>query len=545
MDEFRLEQEFLIRDEVGDDDDETHSHTSKSSRTADYENALTAIGFGKFHLILLFICGLANSSDAIEILCVSFVLPAAECDLKLTSTDKGYLSSITFAGMMIGGYIWGTLGDVWGRKYVLMSALFFNALFGALAGLSQTFAILLLCRFLSGLGVGGSVPIVWSYFSEFIPKNIRGRMICCLASSWFFGNLLVILFAYIIINQYSIQISLFSGSIIINNWRMFMIVCSIPSAITCFLILVLPESPKFCLYNGKPSEAKKILKHIYIFNHGHGITDKRKKAFEIFDGLKVAKQSLSDDDDDKAPLYPLNRKHGVSYYISSLKRYIKDMLKKTASLFAPPHTFNTILILCIMFSLCFGYYGLWIWLPELYKRMALTGGSPCSTDYIIKNTTESTNSTCQIEQSVYISSFYSALSNLPGNIFTIIFIDKMGRNLVTSISFFLSGLSVFGIPFIRSENQGVILATIFGGLNVITFNSFGCTSTELYPTKLRASALGVQYVAGRIGAILGNILFGVMVDASCYVPLLTISGLLILSGLLAFKLPESSNLDID
>ncbi len=42
------------------------------------------------------------------------------------------------------------------------------------------------------LRVGGSVPIVWSYFSEFIQRDIRGRMLCCLASSWFFGNLLVI-----------------------------------------------------------------------------------------------------------------------------------------------------------------------------------------------------------------------------------------------------------------------------------------------------------------------------------------------------------------
>lgn len=69
--------------------------------------------------------------------------------------------------MMIGGYVWGTLGDVMGkkitknyfllifflgRKYILISALFFNALFGALAGLSPTFQILLLCRFLSGIG---------------------------------------------------------------------------------------------------------------------------------------------------------------------------------------------------------------------------------------------------------------------------------------------------------------------------------------------------------------------------------------------------------
>jgi VNT family MFS transporter (synaptic vesicle glycoprotein 2) len=58
---------------------------------------------------------MANASDAIEILCISFVLPSAECDLNLTTNDKGYLSAVTFAGMMIGSYVWGSLADILGK----------------------------------------------------------------------------------------------------------------------------------------------------------------------------------------------------------------------------------------------------------------------------------------------------------------------------------------------------------------------------------------------------------------------------------------------
>ena len=54
--------------------------------------------------------------------------------------------------MMFGGYIWGTLGDLSGRKYVLISALLFNGIFAVLAGMAQTFDLLLFFRFLSGLG---------------------------------------------------------------------------------------------------------------------------------------------------------------------------------------------------------------------------------------------------------------------------------------------------------------------------------------------------------------------------------------------------------
>ncbi len=55
--------------------------------------------------------------------------------------------------------------------------------------------------------------------------------------------------------------------------------------------------------------------------------------------------------------------------------------------------------------------------------------------------------------------------------------------------------------------------------------------------------MGVNFVSARIGAILGNIIFGLAVDINCYIPLCTIAFLMVLSGLLSFKLPESSNID--
>lgn len=78
----------------------------------------------------------------------------------------------------------------------------------------------------------------------------------------------------------------------------------------------------------------------------------------------------------------------------------------------------------------------------------------------------------------------------------------------------------------------------------MAFNSFGCTCTEVYPTTLRSTALGTQYVAGRLGAILGNVVFGLAIDVSCFIPLATIFAVMVFSGLLAFKLPESNKMDI-
>ena len=96
--------------------------------------------------------GWANAADAVEILCVSFLLPAAECDLRMTSFDKGLLSAIVFLGMMIGGYIWGSLGDSLGRKGVLMASMAVNAIFAMFSALAMSFPLFLTLRFLSGIG---------------------------------------------------------------------------------------------------------------------------------------------------------------------------------------------------------------------------------------------------------------------------------------------------------------------------------------------------------------------------------------------------------
>lgn len=41
------------------------------------------------------------------------------------------------------------------------------------------------------LRVGGSVPVVWSYFVEFAPNRYRGGMLSCLAAFWMIGQLIV------------------------------------------------------------------------------------------------------------------------------------------------------------------------------------------------------------------------------------------------------------------------------------------------------------------------------------------------------------------
>lgn len=119
---------------------------------ADYENALVSTGFGKFHFLLLAICGLIYANTAIGITILSFVLPSATCDFQMTSEDKGWLTASPMLGMVIGSYFWGCLADTKGRKVVLIAALLLDGVCGLVSSFAQQFWLFLLLRFFNGFG---------------------------------------------------------------------------------------------------------------------------------------------------------------------------------------------------------------------------------------------------------------------------------------------------------------------------------------------------------------------------------------------------------
>ena len=52
-----------------------------------------------------------------------------------------------------------------------------------------------------------------------------------------------------------------------QQWRLFIILCAIPSLSSSFFFYLMPESPKFLMQNGKPEAALKVFKKIFQFNY--------------------------------------------------------------------------------------------------------------------------------------------------------------------------------------------------------------------------------------------------------------------------------------
>ena len=150
------------------------------STSITYDSLLEQAGTGPFHYQLLLLCGWANAADAVEILAASFIMSSAD-DLNLSDGDKGWVAAMVFLGMLVGGWLWGTLADRLGRRNCLIAALAINSLGGVLAAFVQDTGGMLICRFVAGLGVGGSIPVIFTYFIEFLPTSQRGAYMVYLA----------------------------------------------------------------------------------------------------------------------------------------------------------------------------------------------------------------------------------------------------------------------------------------------------------------------------------------------------------------------------
>ncbi|XP_078056313.1 synaptic vesicle glycoprotein 2C isoform X4 [Mustelus asterias] len=523
------DREPLLRAEEAEGEGEffERKKARRDSRQAalTFEEAVEETGFGTFHAALLIICGWANASDAVEILCVSFLLPTARCDLHLSTADMGWLTASIFLGMMIGGYMWGVLADLKGRQRILVLSLMVNGIFGAVSSMASEFWQFLLLRFGSGIGVGGSIPVIFSYFSEFQPRNKRGRMVSALATFWMAGNILAAGLAWLVIPSTSLNFQL--GSMHFQSWRLFVMLCSVPSLSSALIYaLGMPESPKYLMEAGREDDALRVFQRMFYWNNR-----RTARSFPV-----------------ERLLIPPAEKSSTKFYDSCVDRFLNLIMKgldPIRKILARKLRVTSIILAIIFFSISFGYYGLWMWFPELLKRMETGGGSACSSIRNGSSEEDAKNITCYpVKTVVYKEGFIIAAANLPGNIFTILLMDLLGGKLLLCASLFLSGISVFFIWEVTTKTQSLIVSCVFSAISVIAWNSLDVIGLELYPTHLRSSALGVFTGISRIASILGNIVFGQLVDVNCGVIILLVAVIFFVGGLAGLKLPNTKHIEL-
>ncbi|KAI2664449.1 Synaptic vesicle glycoprotein 2C [Labeo rohita] len=167
-----------------------------------YELIIQECGHGRFQWQLFFTLGLALMSDGVEVFVVGFVLPSAETDMCVPDSSSGWLGSIVYLGMMVGAFFWGGMADKVGRRQCLLICMSINGFFAFLSSFVQGYGFFLLCRIIAGFGIGGAVPIVFSYFAEVLAREKRGEHLSWLCMFWMIGEIYASAMAWAIIPHY-------------------------------------------------------------------------------------------------------------------------------------------------------------------------------------------------------------------------------------------------------------------------------------------------------------------------------------------------------
>lgn len=226
-----------------------------------FDQSLELVGYGRFHWMLLIGTGIGCVSIMVEDNCMSFVLPAAKCDLHLTPTEQGFMYVASTMGFVCSSHLWGFVADTWGRRKVLRTALLLCSFTSAASSLSTTSGMLMASRFVVGLCLSGVKGTSMSYLGEFHSARMRPVHLSLLSSCIMSSLILQPLMAMAVLQHAD-------DAFPIKPWRLFILIGCLVSALGALLMHWLPESPKFLLAMGKPKEALDVLRCMHAVNSG-------------------------------------------------------------------------------------------------------------------------------------------------------------------------------------------------------------------------------------------------------------------------------------
>uniref|UniRef100_A0A8C6SFP5 Synaptic vesicle glycoprotein 2C n=1 Tax=Neogobius melanostomus TaxID=47308 RepID=A0A8C6SFP5_9GOBI len=570
---------------------EKETQTDEEELAQQYELILQECGHGRFQWQLYFVLGLALMSDGVEVFVVGFVLPSAETDMCVPNSGAGWLGSIVYLGMMVGAFFWGGLSDRVGRKQILLISLSVNGFFAFLSSFVQGYNMFLFCRMVSGFGIGGAVPIVFSFFAEVLAREKRGEHLSWLCMFWMIGGIYASAMAWAIIPHYGWSFSM-GSAYQFHSWRVFVVVCALPCVSAVVTLTFMPESPRFYLQIGKHDEAWMVLKHIHDTNmrargepervftvstQNSGFLFKMKS--DVSDpkmGLKTIFSSHF------CQLSALFRYYGLSVWFPDVIKHLQadeyaSRVKIHNNERIEDFTFNFTLenqihrnglflndrFIAMKFkavtfkdsSFLNCYFEDVSSVGSFFRNCTFVDSFFYNTDIddsklinsrVINSSFHHNKTGCQVTFEddysaywVYFVNFLGTLAVLPGNIVSALLMDKIGRLSMLGGSMVLSGISCFFLWFGTSESMMIFMLCLYNGLSISAWNSLDVVTTELYPTDRRGTGFGFCNAMCKLAAVLGNLIFGSLVGITKAIPILLASSVLVCGGLIGLRLPDT------
>ncbi|WP_414440746.1 MFS transporter [Burkholderia sp. 22PA0106] len=198
--------------------------------------------FSRFQFSIAALCFAVVALDGLDTALIGFVVPALRADWHPGTTAVTLLVASGLAGLALGAFFAGPLGDRIGRRRLLLASVFGFGLFSLLSALAPDIRVLTLCRLLTGVGLGAAMPNAITMTSEYSPRTRRALIVTTMFCGFTFGSAAAGFVAAKVIPLY--------------GWHaMFVIGGLLPLALGALMLAALPESIRFLIHRGAPADA--------------------------------------------------------------------------------------------------------------------------------------------------------------------------------------------------------------------------------------------------------------------------------------------------
>ena len=175
--------------------------------------------------------------DAFDFFLLTFLLKDIAKEFGVEVSAVAYALFLTLAMRFVGAFIFGRIGDKWGRKPALMLDILCYSIIGALAAFSPNLWVFLVLRALFGIAMGGEWGLGSSLAMESIPPQARGTVSGVLQSGYPSGFILAAI-------AYGLIYGRTFGDYTVG-WRGMFLLSVLPAFVVLFIRSSVPESPAF------------------------------------------------------------------------------------------------------------------------------------------------------------------------------------------------------------------------------------------------------------------------------------------------------------
>ena len=222
----------------------------------DIPHRLDALPWSRWHWRVVVALGITWILDGLEVTLVGAIGPVLERPetLGLSAAEIGLAASAYIGGAVLGALGFGRLADRHGRRRLFLVTLAVYLAATLATAFTWSFTSFVVCRFFTGVGIGGEYAAINSAIDELVPARLRGRVSLAINGSFWVGAALGAGVALLLLDERVLGPEL--------GWRAAFALGALMGVAILLVRRDLPESPRWLITHGHADAAERVMKRI-------------------------------------------------------------------------------------------------------------------------------------------------------------------------------------------------------------------------------------------------------------------------------------------